>query len=126
MREELQASMKVLRPDRDAPAAGNKSTSYRGQASSRAGGKGRMSGSERRQRWDEVRALRKEYRKRERGLTKAVISRASIVVATCHGAGGRQLNNVEFDAVIIDEACQATEAAVSMSLFSSVCACFPS
>ncbi|MCO5588407.1 hypothetical protein L7F22_042363 [Adiantum nelumboides] len=93
VREELQASMKVLRPDRDAPAAGNKSTSYRGQASSRAGGKGRMSGSERRQRWDEVRALRKEYRKRERGLTKAVISRASIVVATCHGAGGRQLNN---------------------------------
>lgn len=84
-----------------------------------------MSGSERRQRWDEVRALRKEYRKRERGLTKAVISRASIVVATCHGAGGRQLNNVEFDAVIIDEACQATEAAVSRTLLSSMCACFP-
>jgi DNA polymerase alpha-associated DNA helicase A len=33
-----------------------------------------------------------------------------IVLATCHGAGGRQLFNRSFDVVIIDEAAQALEA----------------
>ena len=33
-----------------------------------------------------------------------------IVLATCHSAGGRQLRDHIFDAVIIDEATQAVEA----------------
>ena len=32
------------------------------------------------------------------------------MLATCHSAGGRQLNNVPFDVAIIDEATQAVEA----------------
>ncbi|KAJ7201078.1 P-loop containing nucleoside triphosphate hydrolase protein, partial [Mycena pura] len=61
-------------------------------------------GAERRKMWDEVKALRKEYRQREGGVVNAV------VLATCHSAGGRQLRNHEFDVVIIDEATQALEA----------------
>ncbi|KAG8922443.1 hypothetical protein FRC02_011855 [Tulasnella sp. 418] len=38
------------------------------------------------------------------------MSKAKIVLATCHGAGSRQLFNLEFDVVIIDEATQAVEA----------------
>ena len=33
-----------------------------------------------------------------------------VVLATCHSAGGRQLNNLIFDVCIIDEATQAVEA----------------
>lgn len=33
-----------------------------------------------------------------------------IVLATCHSAGSRQLANMYFDVVCIDEACQALEA----------------
>jgi DNA polymerase alpha-associated DNA helicase A len=33
-----------------------------------------------------------------------------VVLATCHSAGSRQLNNVQFDVAIVDEATQAVEA----------------
>ncbi len=33
-----------------------------------------------------------------------------VVLATCHSAGGKQLNNLQFDVCIIDEATQAVEA----------------
>lgn len=102
VRKELEDALASLRPKE---AAGNKSISNRGQASS----KGKLKGNERKERKEEIRLLRKEYRKRERGLVKAVLKKASIVVATCHGAGGRQLDGMEFDVVVIDEACQATE-----------------
>jgi DNA polymerase alpha-associated DNA helicase A len=102
VKKELEEALSSLQPKE---AAGNKSTSKRGQAST----KGKLSTSERRAKREEIRLLRKEYRKRERGLVKSVIQKASIVVATCHGAGGRQLNGMQFDAVVIDEACQATE-----------------
>ncbi|UZJ52104.1 hypothetical protein CBS101457_001424 [Exobasidium rhododendri] len=104
VRKELEQALSSLRPKE--AAAGNKSASSRGQAS----GKGKLKGSERKERREEIRLLRREYRKRERGLVKTVLNRASIVVATCHGAGGRQLNGMQFDVVVIDEACQATEA----------------
>jgi DNA polymerase alpha-associated DNA helicase A len=104
VQRELEQALSSLRPKE--AAAGNKSTSSRGQASS----KGKLKGSERRERREEVKLLRKEYRKRERGLIRTVLKKASIVVATCHGAGGKQLNGLEFDVVVIDEACQATEA----------------
>ncbi|CAK5263685.1 unnamed protein product [Mycena citricolor] len=77
-------------------------------------GKGKAPrGLERRKMWDEVKALRKEYRQREGGVVESVLSESQvgfIVLATCHSAGGRQLRNHEFDVVIIDEATQALEA----------------
>jgi len=68
-------------------------------------------GPERRKMWEEVKALKKEYRKREGGVVKAVLGQSQIVLATCHSAGGRQLCKDTFDVVIIDEATQAIEAA---------------
>ena len=37
------------------------------------------------------------------------MSQAKVVLATCHGAGGRQIQNSSFDVVVIDEAAQALE-----------------
>ncbi|KAJ3509315.1 hypothetical protein NMY22_g16336 [Coprinellus aureogranulatus] len=67
-------------------------------------------GLERKKMWEEVRALRKEYRKREGGIVSSVLNESQVVLATCHSAGGRQLWNQDFDVVIIDEATQAIEA----------------
>ncbi|KAJ7253012.1 P-loop containing nucleoside triphosphate hydrolase protein [Mycena haematopus] len=67
-------------------------------------------GAERRKMWDEVKALRKEYRQREGGVVNSVLAETQVVLATCHSAGGRQLRNQEFDVIIIDEATQALEA----------------
>ncbi|EJD02064.1 P-loop containing nucleoside triphosphate hydrolase protein [Fomitiporia mediterranea MF3/22] len=68
-------------------------------------------GEERRKLWDEIKELRKECRKREKGVVSSVLSEAQVVLATCHSAGGRTLENMFFDVVIIDEATQALEAA---------------
>lgn len=38
-----------------------------------------------------------------------MLTLVKIVLATCHSAGGQQLANENFDAVVIDEATQATE-----------------
>lgn len=70
----------------------------------------RVKGAERRKMYDEVKELRKEYRKREGVVVSRVVNDAKIILATCHGAGGRQLFNRSFDVVIIDEAAQALEA----------------
>ncbi|KAJ6625053.1 AAA domain-containing protein [Mycena sp. CBHHK59/15] len=59
-------------------------------------------GAERRKMWDEVKALRKEYRQREGGVVNSVLAESQVV--------GRQLRNHDFDVVIIDEATQALEA----------------
>ncbi|KAI0321507.1 P-loop containing nucleoside triphosphate hydrolase protein [Amylostereum chailletii] len=75
------------------------------------GAKGkRPRGTERKKLWEEVRALRKEYRQREGGVVETVLGESQVVLATCHSAGGRQLRNQRFDVVIIDEATQAVEA----------------
>lgn len=97
--KEIEDIMSELKPT-NAPA-GNKSTK----------GKPRVRGSDRRKRWEEVRELRKEYRRRDRQVTSSVLDRAQIVLATCHSAGGRQLARRQYDWVIIDEACQALEVA---------------
>ncbi len=97
--KEIETIMAELKPT--AAAAGNKS----------AKAKPKLRGSDRRKRWEEVRELRKEYRRRDRQVTSSVLDRAQIVLATCHGAGGRQLANRQFDWVIIDEVCQALEMA---------------
>ncbi|PFH51125.1 hypothetical protein AMATHDRAFT_143203 [Amanita thiersii Skay4041] len=74
-------------------------------------------GVERKKLWDDVKALRKEYRQREGGVVKSVLSEAQVVLATCHSAGGRQLRNLEFDVAIIDEATQALEAVCWVPMF---------
>ncbi|KAL0946071.1 hypothetical protein HGRIS_012344 [Hohenbuehelia grisea] len=76
-------------------------------------------GAERRKMWDDVKALRKEYRQREGGVVKSVLGESQIVLATCHSSGGRQLNNHTFDVVIIDEATQALEAVCWIPIFKS-------
>ncbi|KAJ9095628.1 hypothetical protein QFC21_005499 [Naganishia friedmannii] len=80
------------------------------QLSKKKGEKGWVKGRERAKKWDDVRELRKEYRTREAKVVKNVMAGAQIVLSTCHGAGSRQLNNMNFDVCIIDEATQAMEA----------------
>ncbi|KAL6306936.1 AAA domain-containing protein [Sparassis latifolia] len=74
-------------------------------------------GVERRKMWEEVKALRKEYRQREGGVIESVLAESHVVLATCHSSGGRQLRNHEFDVVIIDEATQALEAVCWIPIF---------
>ncbi|KAL7283392.1 hypothetical protein ACG7TL_002822 [Trametes sanguinea] len=74
-------------------------------------------GAERKKMWEEVRALRKEYRQREGGVVESVLKDSQVVLATCHSSGGRQLRNQNFDVVIIDEATQALEAVCWVPIF---------
>ncbi|TBU35975.1 P-loop containing nucleoside triphosphate hydrolase protein [Dichomitus squalens] len=74
-------------------------------------------GLERKKMWEEVRALRKEYRQRESGVVQSVMSESQVVLATCHSAGGRQVRSQDFDVVIIDEATQAVEAVCWIPIF---------
>lgn len=67
-------------------------------------GKGKVKGKDRKEKWTEVKTLRKEYvwsrnnkirlklrivryRSREHRVTESVITQARVVLATCHGAG---------------------------------------
>ncbi|CAD6582405.1 MAG: hypothetical protein TREMPRED_003274 [Tremellales sp. Tagirdzhanova-0007] len=83
---------------------------HMGDLGKKRGEKGAVKGKERGKRWEEVRELRKEYRQRESKVVTSVVNSARVVLATCHSAGGRQLNNLLFDVCIIDEATQAVEA----------------
>ncbi|KAI0664804.1 P-loop containing nucleoside triphosphate hydrolase protein [Cubamyces menziesii] len=74
-------------------------------------------GLERKKMWEEVRALRKEYRQREGGVVESVLKDSQVVLATCHSSGGRQLRSQNFDVVIIDEATQAVEAVCWVPIF---------
>ncbi|KAI1795876.1 P-loop containing nucleoside triphosphate hydrolase protein [Ganoderma leucocontextum] len=74
-------------------------------------------GLERKKMWEEVRALRKEYRQREGGVVESVLSESQVVLATCHSSGGRQVRSQDFDVVIIDEATQALEAVCWIPIF---------
>ncbi|KAG8682617.1 hypothetical protein FRC09_016648, partial [Ceratobasidium sp. 395] len=100
----------AARSDQAALAADVKSELESAMSSLAGKGKGRLKGAERKKMWEEVKELRKEYRKRERVVVQSVLSEAKIVLATCHSAGSRQLANMQFDVVCIDEACQALEA----------------
>lgn len=46
---------------------------------------GKLRGKERREGWQEVRELRKEYRKREGAVVKGVVGKSKVILATCHG-----------------------------------------
>ena len=73
------------------------------------GERGAIKGRERGKTWDEVRALRKDYKVREGKVVGEVMAGAQVVLATCHSAGSRMLGNSVFDVCIIDEATQAVE-----------------
>lgn len=83
------------------------------------------SGKERREIYNDLKELRKEYRERERGLVNNLVGGSKVVLATLHGAGGFQVRHEEFDVIIIDEASQALEAQCWVPLLSAkkaVCA----
>ncbi|WWC61895.1 uncharacterized protein I303_104481 [Kwoniella dejecticola CBS 10117] len=89
---------------------GSELQGHLGDLGKKRGEKGSVKGKERGKKWEEVRELRKEYRQREGKVVTSVVSRAQVVLATCHSAGSRQLNNMIFDVAIVDEATQAVEA----------------
>ncbi|WRT66637.1 uncharacterized protein IL334_003596 [Kwoniella shivajii] len=89
---------------------GSELQGHLGDLGKKRGEKGAVKGKERGKKWEEIRELRKEYRQREGKVVTSVLARAQVVLATCHSAGSRQLNNMIFDVAIVDEATQAIEA----------------
>lgn len=51
---------------------------------------GKVRGKERKEGWQEVRELRKEYRKREGAVVKGVVNQSKVILATCHGSVDRR------------------------------------
>jgi DNA polymerase alpha-associated DNA helicase A len=77
------------------------------------------SGRERKEIYNEVKALRKEVRAREKKCVDEVIRTSKVHLATLHGSGGRELASRNWDVVIIDEASQALEAQSWIPLLSA-------
>ncbi|RMZ79303.1 hypothetical protein DV737_g3440, partial [Chaetothyriales sp. CBS 132003] len=69
------------------------------------------SGKERRLIYQDVKELRREFRDREWKAVDGLLGRSKVVLATLHGAGGKQIMTQKFDVVIVDEAGQAVEPA---------------
>ncbi|KAI9823780.1 MAG: hypothetical protein M1832_002337 [Thelocarpon impressellum] len=76
-------------------------------------------GRERRVIYGDLKALRKDYRERERSCVDALVGGSRVVLTTLHGAGGFQVKNQVFDVVIIDEGSQALEAQCWVPLLSA-------
>lgn len=75
------------------------------------------SGRERREIYNDVKVLRKDYRVREKKVLTNIIMEAQVVVCTLHGAGSYSLRNAVqgagrplFDTILIDEVSQSLEA----------------
>lgn len=64
----------------------------------------------------ELRNLSKEERQRQQQAVTDVIKDSSVICTTLTGALSRQLNQTNFDVVIIDEAAQALEVACWIAL----------
>ncbi|KAL8873118.1 MAG: hypothetical protein Q9174_001365 [Haloplaca sp. 1 TL-2023] len=77
------------------------------------------SGRERKAIYSDIKELRKEYREREKQCVSTLVRTSKVVLATLHGAGGYQLQNEQFDVVIIDEGSQALEAQCWIPLLSA-------
>jgi superfamily I DNA and/or RNA helicase len=78
----------------------------------------------------EMKALRKEARKREEGVVKSIIQGSNVVFSTCVGAGSRLLTDIDFDLVVIDEAAQVFYSSIvaafyKMSHFWIICKFVP-
>ncbi|KAF9922703.1 hypothetical protein FBU30_007160 [Linnemannia zychae] len=65
--------------------------------------------SERKQLYQEVKQLRKDFKAREKLVVKELIQSANVVLSTLNGAAAKNLWGEKFDVVIIDEATQALE-----------------
>ena len=76
-------------------------------------------GKEKRAIYGEMKALRKEYKERERKCVDSLVKGSNVVLSTLHGSGGFQLRHDDFDVVIIDEASQALEAQCWVALLSA-------
>eukprot|EP00842_Homolaphlyctis_polyrhiza_P000941 jgi/Hompol1/1848/HPOL_002779-RA len=66
--------------------------------------------AERRQLYQDVKALRSELRTREKTVVDTIMRNAQVVLCTLNGAATRLLEHETFDTVLIDEATQALEA----------------
>ncbi|CAN6649494.1 DNA polymerase alpha-associated DNA helicase A [Trichomonascus vanleenenianus] len=72
-------------------------------------------GRERKQIWDDVKDLRKEFRSREKIVVTDILKQARVVVSTLHGSGSHHVreairtNPNLFDTIIIDEVSQSLE-----------------
>ncbi|KAF9188374.1 hypothetical protein BGZ51_000620 [Haplosporangium sp. Z 767] len=71
--------------------------------------------SERKQLFQEVKQLRKDFRAREKLVVKELIQSADVMLSTLNGCAAKNLWGEKFDIVIIDEATQALEAAEALS-----------
>lgn len=49
--------------------------------------RGKIRGKERKEKWNEIKELRKEFRKRESKVVDSVVGQARVILATCHGSG---------------------------------------
>jgi DNA polymerase alpha-associated DNA helicase A len=70
--------------------------------------------SERKQLYQEIKQLRKDFRAREKLVVKELIQSANVVLSTLNGAAAKNLWGEKFDVVIIDEATQALEGIVTL------------
>ncbi|KAF9951459.1 hypothetical protein BGZ70_000987 [Mortierella alpina] len=65
--------------------------------------------SERKQLYQEVKQLRKDFKAREKLVVKELIQNANVVLSTLNGCAAKNLWGEKFDVVVIDEATQALE-----------------
>ncbi|KAG0234521.1 hypothetical protein BGW41_001120 [Actinomortierella wolfii] len=72
--------------------------------------------SERRQLFQDVKQLRKDFRAREKLVVKELLKAADVVLSTLNGCGAKTMWGEKFDVVVIDEATQAVEAECWMAI----------
>ncbi|KAJ1673836.1 hypothetical protein EV182_004466, partial [Spiromyces aspiralis] len=63
----------------------------------------------RRQLYDSLKHLRKEYRERSTEAVRRIVANTRVALCTLNGAANREIQRVSFDVVIIDEASQCVE-----------------
>ncbi|KAK9448040.1 P-loop containing nucleoside triphosphate hydrolase protein [Limtongia smithiae] len=67
------------------------------------------SGYERSEIYKNIKLLRKEYRLRERKALTQLLTQATVIASTLHGAGSTFLSAIQFNTIIIDEVSQSLE-----------------
>ncbi|KAF9973542.1 hypothetical protein BGZ73_003205 [Actinomortierella ambigua] len=72
--------------------------------------------SERKQLFQDVKQLRKDFRTREKLVVKELLKSADVVLSTLNGCGAKTMWGEKFDVVVIDEATQAVEVECWMAI----------